>query len=178
MKRLNYKLHCGRRHSPRYWGTVITLILFILPLVYMGYQSQHNLNALAQEKNEIIEKKETENLLFKEKLEASVKMNTPENIKELSRFYIKKYFGKDADKVEKVMNCESGLSNQTINTKSGDYGLYQINKYWHKERFEKMYGVKFEVGVHDWDLSSKYAKFLYDSSGLGPWVCARIVGEI
>src|SRR3990167_6448466 len=40
-----------------------------------------------------------------EKLERSATYQTPEKVKELSRYYISKYFGKDSERVEVVMNC-------------------------------------------------------------------------
>lgn len=163
------------------------LILVILPAIpFAGIKQLQIKIAQAEELKvqvQILESSSSatlkENEALKEKLAASVKVQAPENIKALSRYYIKKYFGKDAAKVEKVMICESGLSNQTIHVNrpglGADYGLYQINDKWHKERFEKMYNVPFEIGSHDWDLSSKYAKYLYDHSGLNPWVCSKLV---
>lgn len=120
-----------------------------------------------------------ENAALKEKLDWSAKVAAPENIRELSKFYIHKYFGNDADRVIKVMTCESGLSNTAVHTNKpglgADYGLYQLNDKWHRARFEKMFGVKFEVGALDFDLASRYAKFMFDNSkGLSPWVCNRI----
>lgn len=116
---------------------------------------------------------------LKDKLERSATYQTPENVKELSRVYLRKYFGKDATTMEKVVMCESGLDPRRSHTNKpglgADFGLYQINDKWHKDRFEKMYGVPFEVGVYDLDLSSKYAKFLFDHNRYDSWVCADIL---
>lgn len=121
-----------------------------------------------------------ENTALREKLEASSKIATPAEVKKLSEYYIRKYFGADADRVIKVMTCESNLNNLAVHVnKEGlgkDLGLYQLNDRWHKARFEKMYGIPFEVGALDFDISSRYAKFMFDNSkNLSAWVCSRIV---
>lgn len=106
------------------------------------------------------------------------------HISAASKEYIKslviKTFGSQADTALRVFNCESGLSPFNVNTKNApglgiDGGVAQINERWHKARFEKMYGVPYEIGVYDPELNLKYAKFVQENSGWGAWVCARIV---
>lgn len=169
------------KRKANYKNTVLGILVVITIISVIGFTAQNEKEALAYQKDILIANLSSDNQALKDKLEASAKIETPETIKELARFYIKKYFGKDADKVEKVMKCESGLNNLTVHiNKPGlgvDRGLYQINDRWHKARFEKMYGVSFEIGAHDLDLASQYAKYLYDAQGLTPWICSRIVSK-
>jgi len=93
---------------------------------------------------------------------------------------VHKIFGPQAETALKVFNCESGLSPFNINDKNApglgiDGGVAQINERWHKVRFEKMFGVPYEVGVFNPELNLKYAKFLQENSGWGAWVCSRIL---
>ena len=120
-----------------------------------------------------------ENQELRDKLNSSKDIETPETTKKLMQFYIQKYFPKNEwEKATKISTCESNMNPQTINTKNRngtvDRGAWQINTV-HKERFSKMYGIDWEVGAHDPDLSTKYAKFLYDNSKWDLWVCSRII---
>lgn len=184
--------HSGNRHKPRYWGSVwliLALTAVVVGLILLGKHDAEvrasGVIQAAQSKADVLaykaDKIQASNDELKAALARSLTFNTPENIKELSKYYIEKYFGQDAPEVEKIMTCESGLSNQTIHiNKPGsgsDYGLYQLNDIYQKARFEKMFpGVKFEVGAMDWDMSSRYAKWLWDHSGSSQWICSQIVG--
>jgi hypothetical protein len=92
-----------------------------------------------------------------------------------------KTFGGASDQALKIANCESGINNFNFSKKpnndgSTDHGLFQVNQKWHAARFEKMFGVPFEIGVYIPELNVKYAKFLYDSSkGWGPWSCKKVL---
>jgi len=128
---------------------------------------------------ELNEKLIRENAELRDKLENSNKIETPETTKKLMQFYIQKYFPESEwEKATKISTCESNMNPQTINTKNRngtvDRGAWQINTV-HKERFSKMYGIDWEVGAHDPDLSTKYAKFLYDNSGFNPWICSKLI---
>lgn len=132
---------------------------------------------MMESKTDLIE----ENALLQEKLANSSKMKVDDKTKEIVRFYIKKYFGDVAPTAEKVFTCESGLNPQAAGANSGlhagsvDRGVAQVNDKFHKARFEKMYGIPFEIGAHDIDMNLKYAKFLYDNSGWNPWVCRKVL---
>ena len=92
---------------------------------------------------------------------------------------IDQVFGPEAEKAKKVFNCESGYNpfNYHINKDGSlDGGVAQVNNRWHKERFEKMFGVPFEIGVYVPELNVQYAKYLWDHSGPNPWVCSKILG--
>lgn len=174
------------KHQKQHRMTVLTM-LFILTLIFcsgMVYR-QHQIAwtvmaleagqsaQLKQDKGEL----QGENEALKEKLERSATYQTPEDVKKLSQYYIEKYFGKDAARVEVVMNCESGLDPRRVHInkdKSTDSGLYQIHdEATHRKNIEKMYGMPFELAVYDLDVSSKYAKFLWDRSP-NNWVCNRL----
>lgn len=159
------------------------LILSFIALAWFGLnffrtQSKHwqvkaqttalTLTELAQENEEL-----------KAKVDASSKIKTDNNTKELMRYYIRKYFPESEwSLAEKIMTCESNMNPQTINERnkdgSTDRGAWQLNSV-HAQRFQKMYGIKWEIGAHDPDLSTQYAKYLYDNQGWGPWVCRRYV---
>lgn len=135
---------------------------------------------MSRSQGQIISKLSTNNQDLKNKLARSFTFNTPENVKALTRFYIQKYFGKDAQVAEKVFTCESGLNPQSLNTKNSngsvDRGIPQINSV-HAKEFERMYGISYAIGAHDTDLSIRYAKYLFDHQGFSPWVCYRIVNR-
>lgn len=168
------------------------LILWLIALTIFWYGAKSNsvhieLTALASDREavqgQIDRSKElaSANQNLKDKLEGKYKAVAPENIKELVRFYIRKNFPESEwATAEKVAFCESGMSPVSLNDKntngSADRGVWQINSV-HAKRFEKMYGIKWEVGAHDIEMSTKYARFLWDHSRWNPWVCYRIVSN-
>ncbi len=92
---------------------------------------------------------------------------------------VKQYFGANASTALRVFNCESGLSpfnyHQNKAGLGADLGVAQVNSKFHQARFEKMFGIPFEIGAYIPELNLKYAKYLFDHSGFNPWVCAKIV---
>jgi len=134
-------------------------------------QSQAETQAVFADKQALLE----QNQILQDRLDHKTGTVASETIKQLSIYYIHKYFPEDQwEMAEKIARCESGLSNMAVNDRntngSTDRGLWQINSV-HADRFEKMYGVKWEVGAHDFELSTRYAKFLYDHQGFQPWYC-------
>lgn len=90
-------------------------------------------------------------------------------------------FNKNCEEALAVANCESGWSpfNKSIKPNrdgSQDHGTFQVNDKWHVERFEKMYGVPFEIGIYNPDLNIKYAKYLYDHGQWNAWTCKKVLG--
>lgn len=171
------------------WSVITILIIFGV-LTFLGYQygikaekaSQLDyFKSQVEKKDSKLEELIRENEDLRNKINASAKIETKETTKKLSRYYIEKYFGNVATKIEKVMTCESNLNNQLIHVnKPGlgvDRGIYQLNDKWHKDRFEKMFNIQFEIGAHDFQLSTLYAKYLYEHSGLNPWVCSKLVSK-
>lgn len=121
----------------------------------------------------------TDNEALKDQLAVSSKIQTSEEVKTISRYYIHKYFPESSwTKVEKIMTCESNLNPLATNWKNSnktvDRGLYMINSV-HKAQFKAVTGIDYEVGAYSWDASSKFAKWLYDNQGLNPWVCSKLV---
>jgi len=174
-------------HTTR--GSVICLI-FICWALILPTLTIHEL-ILARKFGEIFEgmyiasAAQTNNLTaqneaLKDKLARSATYQTPEDVKALSRWYIQKYFGTDAEIVERVMICESGLDPRRVHTNqdgSTDSGLYQIHdEPTHRKNIEKMYGMPFELAVYDLEVSSKYSKFLWDRSPRN-WVCYSIINK-
>lgn len=173
--------------------TVIAIIFMTFIALIIYFILYHNLSEMLVDKAEArmasVYRQQTvelasANQTLQDKLKGTKSLQTSTSVKALSKYYIKKYFGNDADKAERIFTCESGLNPQAININQGihagsaDRGIAQINDKFHKARFEKMFGVPFEIGAHDTDMNIKYAKFLYDNSkGFGPWVCARILAS-
>ena len=191
MRRFSYKLRVGRRHEARYKGSVIIMLILIALIATfcritkvqaedvagIKVQAIKEVQATVLDKNEQLVR---DNQALKNKLEASAKIETSEKTKEVSLYYIRKYFGKEADIVIKVMTCESHLNNLATHTNkdgSEDMGLYQIHdEPTHRNNFQKMYGVSLKVGAYDFDLASKYAKFLWDRSPRN-WVCYQLITQ-
>lgn len=171
------------------WPAVIVLTLtglIVLPFYFKAEADKlkPQLAASAQQTT-VVEARLTdaqaENQLLKEKLEQAAHVRVDDKTKELVRFYLRKYFGADAPRAEKIFTCESGLSPHAVHVNApglgADHGVAQINSRWHQARFEQMMGVAFEVGSHDIDMNLRYARFLWEHSGEGAWVCARLVAR-
>lgn len=191
MKRYSRFRRVGRPQN-RNWPhirLVVAMLFLICLLAGVGYWSKVQANNQEEDRvrpvqAELIKAQQSASESaqlaqdLKDKLERSASYQTDEKVKALSRFYIKKYFNKDAERVEKVMNCESGLDPKRVHInkdKSTDSGLYQIHdEPTHRKNIEKMYGMPFELAVHDLEVSSKYAAFLWNRNR-NNWVCNRLV---
>lgn len=197
MKILKKALKLERRGRPRKqssWGTTravifVIIVTFIAMLANWGAMYlEHNFRmsfvneVVAKEAKEDRLELLEENSVLKEKLERSSKAQVDDRTKEIVRYYLKEYFKEAAPVAEKVFTCESGLNPNAKNVNGGahagsvDRGVAQINDKFHKARFEKMYGVSFEVGAHDIQLNLKYAAYLYHASGnFHLWVCSKVL---
>jgi hypothetical protein len=175
------------------WGQYWLFMATFIALVYLAgvaiqfyklekdqnIRLNHKVFALEQKLRDETERNDALALKLEEKQEDRGRFVSPE-----SKGYIvnlvKQYFGVHADSALKVFNCESGLSPFNYHkNKEGlgaDLGVAQVNSKYHQARFEKMYGIPFEIGAYIPELNVKYAKFLHDHSGFGPWVCSKIVG--
>ena len=160
--------------------TIMLFLVIITIICIIGRLSR--LNELQGFRLNYLEPKVTvlasENDLLKDKLARAATYQTDPAVKKVSEYYIDKYFGKDAEIVKKVMTCESGLDNRRIHVNkdsSKDLGLYQIHdEPTHRRNIQKMYNVSLEIGSHDFEISSKYAKFLWDRNRYN-WVCYRLI---
>lgn len=83
---------------------------------------------------------------------------------------INRYFGASASKAMAVARCESGLNPSAMSPGGGNHGLFQINNV-HSPRFESVTGVPWS-GRYDAEANTRFAKWLFDQSGWGPWACA------
>lgn len=183
------QLKCGKKRKNNYKGSVIILLIFITLIAIfcrvVKVQAEDvagiKIQAIKEVHAQVLDKNEQlirDNDELKAKLDASSRIETSETTKALVRAKIKQYFGDKAAEAEKVFTCESGLNNMVVNTRntngSVDRGVPQINSI-HAKRFKEMYGIDYNIGAHDIDLSLQYAKFLYDHQGWTPWVCRYIL---
>lgn len=83
---------------------------------------------------------------------------------------ITRYFGGGAGKAIAVARCESGLNPGAMSPGGGNHGLFQINSV-HRGTFEAVTGAPWSA-VYDAELNTRFAKYLHDRSGWGPWACA------
>ena len=168
--------------------TVAFLMSIALIVGFIGFKSrlvekaEARMTVYAKESNQATAKLlevRSENDALRAKLNFSAKIVTSDTTKQVSIYYIHKYFPQSAWKdVEATMRCESNLNNLSTNwhntNGSIDRGLYMINSV-HAGQFKTVTGMDYSVGAYDWDASSKFARWLYDHSGLQPWVCYQIV---
>lgn len=73
----------------------------------------------------------------------------------------------DIDLAVKIIGCESGFQLYATNTQSvvgADYGLFQINSYWHGAAMKKM-----NLDILDWRDSLTYGFKLLESRGTKDW---------
>lgn len=83
---------------------------------------------------------------------------------------IQRYFGPNTSKALAVARCESGLNPAAMSPGGGNHGLFQINNV-HSGTFESVTGVPWS-GRYDAEANTRFAKWLFDQSGWGPWACA------
>lgn len=83
---------------------------------------------------------------------------------------VRKYFGDVFDSAWGVSGCESGHDPSAISPGGGNYGLFQINYTWSDE-FPAVTGLPYYNGALNADANAKFARWLYDRSGWGPWAC-------
>jgi len=80
--------------------------------------------------------------------------------------------------IKMISECENSTWGSTrTNTnqdKTTDHGVTQINDYWHKERFTKMFGSWDKV--YNWKNNIEYALYLRLSwKNYSAWTCSSIV---
>jgi hypothetical protein len=175
-----------------YWKSgwiLMWALLFVVALTGFLVQRGNNLDQNASKwRQELLVKTlyakevEEDNEQLRGKLERSAKIETSDTQKAITRMYIKKYFGDEADIAEKVFTCESNLNPMALNEKnkdgSTDRGVPQINSS-NRKSFEKTTGLSYDTYAHDLEVSIKYAKWLKDNSksGFNNWVCYKIVNK-
>lgn len=83
---------------------------------------------------------------------------------------IARYFGSQTQKALSVVRCESRFDPNAMSPGGGNHGLFQINNV-HSGNFQAVTGVPWS-GRYDAEANTRFAKWLYDQSGWGPWACA------
>jgi hypothetical protein len=105
--------------------------------------------------------------------------NTPKPTLEVNfdvnpRDYIASVFGENSPMIH-VAYCESThrqfnkdgtVLKGIVNNK--DIGIFQINEYYHLETAQKL-----GIDIYTLEGNVEYAKFLYDTQGLKPWVWSK-----
>lgn len=84
---------------------------------------------------------------------------------------IRLYKGWDAETMIAIATCESGL-NQNAVSKTGDYGIFQVNEFWWDSTAQKL-GLDYKNSVED---NIEMAKVIHKQGGYKMWVCAKILG--
>ena len=85
------------------------------------------------------------------------------------QMWIQEVFGPEAEAATRVATCESGLDPGAVSAGGGNHGLFQINSV-HAAQFEAVTGEPWSA-VYDAGKNAQFARWLYDSSGWGPWTC-------
>lgn len=85
-------------------------------------------------------------------------------------------FGEDADYMKRIATCESGMrqfdsEGNTITSHTNDSGLFQINNATWKKTAEEL-GLDY---INSEDDNIEMAKYIYEQSGKGAWVCSRLI---
>ena len=74
-----------------------------------------------------------------------------------------------------VVGCETGGTwNPGAVSRTGDHGLFQINRYYHERAFTQVTGQPWSK-VYDPFWNARYARWLYDQKSWQPWVCRSVL---
>jgi len=100
---------------------------------------------------------------------------TNKGISEEVHSAIKKYFPENHETMLSIAKCESGLDPLSVglNIKnkevwSRDWGLFQINDYYHADELNKL-----KLNILDMEDNIKYASILYKKNGLQDWKASQ-----
>lgn len=97
-------------------------------------------------------------------LQVKIDWNDKERIKE----EIRKVFPEQPELLIRVAQCESGLIPHAHNSSTNDGGIFQISEPYHGHRLKELGLDPFKV-----EDNLKYARLLYDESGLQPWSASK-----
>ena len=86
-------------------------------------------------------------------------------------------FKNEAPTAQGVFFCESGLKARAV-SKTGDYGVSQINLSAHRNKVPGETDQQKIDWLFNFQNNLKLAKYIYDTSGFYPWVCAKKLGII
>ncbi len=76
-------------------------------------------------------------------------------------------FVSNCDEALTIVRYESGFNPNAI-SHTGDYGLFQINCYWHRNKFSGDCYALLDI-----DSNIRVAKQIYDAQGWRPWVTSK-----
>jgi hypothetical protein len=82
---------------------------------------------------------------------------------------IRHWFPDMYDKAVRVADCESSLNPGSVSSGGGNWGLFQINSV-HRDSFTSVTGQPWSA-VLNADANAQFARWLFNSSGWGPWAC-------
>lgn len=101
--------------------------------------------------------------------EATTVILRPLTEKEILQLYLYEQVGynvKDYNILKRIITCESQWDIMAYNSKSNDYGLFQINqRYWEKKAKE----LGLENYKDDWKENIQLGVWIYKNSGLFNW---------
>ena len=101
--------------------------------------------------------------------EATTVILRPLTEKEILQLYLCEQVGynvKDYNILKRIITCESQWDIMAYNSKSNDYGLFQINqRYWEKKAKE----LGLENYKDDWKENIQLGVWIYKNSGLFNW---------
>ncbi len=102
-------------------------------------------------------------------VEATTAVLRPLTEKEMLQLYLYEqveYNVKDYNILKRIITCESQWDIMAYNSKSNDYGLFQINqRYWEKKAKE----LGLENYKDDWKENIQLGVWIYKNSGLFNW---------
>jgi hypothetical protein len=86
------------------------------------------------------------------------------------------YFGKDAERMEQIFKCESGMKQfkedgTVVMSPTRDFGIAQINEKAHDATAKRL-GLDYKGSMID---NLKLAKYISEKQGINAWVCNRII---
>lgn len=91
----------------------------------------------------------------------------PRTVEDIIRSH---FAGTVGDQAMRVARCESGLRPDARSPDGSNHGLFQINNV-HAARFPAVTGRPWSTGRYEAEANTVYARWLYGSSGWGPWAC-------
>ena len=155
---------------------MLILVIILVGSSVKRSQDREQIQNWSKRQTELLQGSQLQNENYKIKQEnAEFKRRSQLPLREKVISEIRSVFQGHASEAQEIFACESNLDPTRVHVNNvgfgSDHGVAQINDKWHKSRFEKMFGVKFEEGIYNFKLNIAYAKYLYDHSGFAPWYC-------
>lgn len=188
---LSYTIRGIKYSWKKDWGKKFYLGLLICALIGFGFRmyklevEKAEAAEYAQYMEEYAFNAELEKEQYASQIQALEKIRGSKKIteKELKDVIAVLFPPEARDRMAKVQNCENGARTadrrgyNKDKAKSMDFGIWQINDYWHGSRIERVFNEVFEKAMGDPAKNTVYAAYLYNTSGANPWVCDRLVNK-